>query len=59
MAKRKYLVIGPNKVMNRDPGEEFSADLPAEQERALVEGGHIKPVEQRSPRSGGKSASNR
>jgi hypothetical protein len=41
-----YRVVGPtHEVHGAKPGETFTADLTAEQEAALVEGGHIEPVE--------------
>ncbi len=41
MPKQKYKVIGPNEVLEHAPGSVFRADISAEQEALLIEGGHI------------------
>ena len=39
----KYRVSGGNPVLGYQPGDEFSADIPAEQEAQLIAGGAIEP----------------
>lgn len=43
MAKKTYKVTGELPVAGNAPGEEFTFDF-GDQEAALIEGGHIKPV---------------
>jgi hypothetical protein len=43
VAKKTYKVVGTQPVADHVPGEEFSFDF-KDQEAALIEGGHIKPV---------------
>lgn len=40
----EYEVVGPRRVHETEPGGTFTALLTAEQEAALIEGGHIKPT---------------
>lgn len=40
--KKTYLVAGGSIVLGHSPGEEFEAELPHEQENALVYGGALK-----------------
>jgi hypothetical protein len=41
MSKQKYEVTGTQAVHGHQPGETFTADLDPEQERFLIEVGHI------------------
>jgi len=41
MAKKRYRVVGELPVSGTQPGEEFEADFPPEQEEALIAGGAI------------------
>jgi hypothetical protein len=55
---RKYQVVGGEfKVFDHSLGEKFEAGLTIEQESALIEGGHIKPVDNgpKKPKGGKKS----
>jgi len=40
----KYRVTGEQPVLGHEPGEEFSADIPPEQEALLIESGAIEPL---------------
>lgn len=44
MQKRTYKVVGTQPVHDTPPGETFKADLPLEQEAALIAGGAIQRV---------------
>jgi len=46
---RRYKVIGESNVHGANPGEEFEAALLLGQEAALIEGGHIEPVDELEP----------
>ncbi|MES2867624.1 MAG: hypothetical protein V4703_12850 [Actinomycetota bacterium] len=38
---RTYLIVGPRRVLGREPGTTFTAVIPAQQEQMLIHGGHI------------------
>lgn len=40
-SKTEYTVVGNHAVHGHEPGTTFSADLPPEQHKQLVEGGHL------------------
>jgi hypothetical protein len=40
-APKTYVVVGPRRVHDTDPGKTFTALLTPGQESALIEGGHI------------------
>lgn len=42
--KRSYRVVGPRRVFDTAPGDEFKAALHPDQEAQLIEGGHIEVV---------------
>jgi hypothetical protein len=44
VAKRRYVVIGPRRVCETDPGHEFERDLTTAEEKTLL-GVHIRVVE--------------
>lgn len=44
MTPKTYEVIGTTTVHGAKPGEQFTKDLPEDQERALIWGGAIIPV---------------
>lgn len=41
---KTYEVVGALRVLDTDPGDQFTASLPPEQECLLIEGGHIRVV---------------
>ena len=49
-----YKVVGNQEVYGTKSGKEFEAALSAEQEAALIEGGHIKRVDEKA--KGGKKS---
>ena len=46
---KQYEVVGKRKVLGHKPGETFTAALSEDQERRLVAGGHIRPVQPKQP----------
>lgn len=44
---RRYRVCGPRPVLDTPPGEEFEADLSAEEERTLLDSGRVELVPRR------------
>jgi hypothetical protein len=47
--KKLYRVVGNHRVLENDPGTEFTASLSGEQEKHLVESGALKVVEKKKP----------
>ncbi len=48
MSKKTYRVTGDSVVAGNTKGDEFKADYTDEQAQALIDGGHIKEVNQQS-----------
>lgn len=44
MAEKTYKVVGTQRVHGTRPGEQFTAALGEDQERFLIDGGHIQVV---------------
>lgn len=44
-----YVVTGPRRVHDTDPGDEFTALFTPEQEAALITAGHINPSQSAEP----------
>lgn len=45
----RYTVTGPNAVFGHEPGSTFEAAISEEQERQLVEGGHLAVQDDANP----------
>lgn len=44
----EYRVTGAQRVLDHDPGETFTATLPSEQERFLLDGGHLAKTKEKN-----------